>query len=79
MSGNLISSIHGQQWQVKALMSILEHLQQVCDRLQQGEFSSEAMVSQGILLPALQAFGWPIFDTQVVIPKYPVAGHLQKC
>lgn len=57
-------------------MSILEHLQQVCDRLQHGEFSSEAMVSQGILLPALQALGWPVFDTQVCIPQYPLASHL---
>ncbi|URR36589.1 hypothetical protein NBE99_05495 [Thermosynechococcus sp. HN-54] len=57
-------------------MKILEHLQQVRDRLRQGEFTSEAMVSQGILLPALQALGWPVFDTQVVIPEYSVAGHL---
>ena len=38
-------------------------------------FPSEAAVSQGILLPALHELGWPVFDTQVVIPEFSLEGR----
>jgi predicted type IV restriction endonuclease len=43
--------------------------------LRQGVLTSEAAVSQGILLPALHELGWPVFDTSVVVPQYSVEGR----
>jgi predicted type IV restriction endonuclease len=47
----------------------LNHLQNIRDGIQEGRFTSEAAVSQGIVLPTLQLLGWPVFDISVVIPK----------
>ena len=44
-------------------------------RLREGAFTSEAAVSQGILLPALNELGWPVFDTTVVVPEYSLEGR----
>lgn len=37
-------------------------------------FVNEASVSQGIVLPILQALGWSVFDTAIVQPEYVVDG-----
>ncbi|HOV90298.1 MAG TPA: hypothetical protein PKW07_06250 [Syntrophorhabdaceae bacterium] len=56
-------------------MAILNHIEKVQERLRRGEFTSEAAVSQGILLPALHELGWPVFDTNVVVPEFSVEGR----
>ena len=42
--------------------------------LRSDAFSSEAAVSQGILLSALHELGWPVFDISVVVPEFSLEG-----
>ena len=56
-------------------MAIANHIEKVRHGLREGRFTSEAAVSQGILLPALYALGWPVFDTSIVIPEFSVEGR----
>ena len=49
-------------------------VQQIQSRLKTGQFVNEAAVSQGAVLPILQALGWPIFDAQIVCPEYTIEG-----
>ncbi|WDN89969.1 putative type IV restriction endonuclease [Desulfosarcina sp. BuS5] len=56
-------------------MAITEHIEKVKEGLREGKFTSEAAVSQGILLPALHELGWPVFDTSVIIPEFSVGGR----
>jgi hypothetical protein len=56
-------------------MEIANHIEKVRQGLREGRFTSEAAVSQGILLPALLALGWPVFDTSIVIPEFSVEGR----
>ena len=37
-------------------------------------YSSEQAVSQGVVLRLLNVLGWPVYDTQTVIPEYGVEG-----
>lgn len=57
--------------QEDALVNIV---QQVQSRLKTGQFVNEASVSQGAVLPILQALGWPVFDAQMVCPEYTLEG-----
>lgn len=56
-------------------MAISNHIEKVRERLRRGEFTSEAAVSQGILLPALHELGWPVFDTSIVVPEFSLEGR----
>jgi len=56
-------------------MAIGNHIERVRSGLREGKFTSEAAVSQGILLPALHELGWPVFDTSIVIPEFSVEGR----
>jgi hypothetical protein len=56
-------------------MPIANHIEKVRNGLREGRFTSEAAVSQGILLPALHELGWPVFDTSIVIPEFSVEGR----
>ena len=56
-------------------MAIANHIEKVRQGLREGKFTSEAAVSQGILLPALYSLGWPVFDTSIVIPEFSVEGR----
>lgn len=56
-------------------MAIANHIEKVRHGLREGRFTSEAAVSHGILLPALHALGWPVFDTSIVIPEFSVEGR----
>jgi len=56
-------------------MAIAIHIEKVRQGLREGRFTSEAAVSQGILLPALHVLGWPVFDTTIVIPEFSVEGR----
>lgn len=53
-------------------MPLTEQIERVKADLRQGKFTSEASVSQGILLPILQEVGWNVFDTSLVTPEYSV-------
>jgi len=50
-------------------------LKKVQEGLRQGSYTSEASVSQGILLPALNELGWPVFDTSIVVPEFSLEGR----
>lgn len=56
-------------------MPIEDFIEKAQGLLRQGTLMSEAAVSQGILLPALNELGWPVFDTSVVVPEYSVEGR----
>ena len=56
-------------------MAIANHIEKVRQGLREGRFTSEAAVSQGILLPALHELGWPVFNTSIVIPEFSVEGR----
>ncbi len=58
--------------QAEALVRIVQQIQ---SRLKTGQFVNEAAVSQGAVLPILQALGWSIFDAQIVCPEYTVEGR----
>lgn len=57
------------------LMELREHILRIQDNIRAGRFANEAAVSQGIVLPFLQALGWPTYDTRVVSPEYGVEGR----
>lgn len=56
-------------------MKLAKHIQKLREDLRKGKFTSEAAVSQGILLPTLHVLGWPVFDTSIVTPEYTVEGR----
>jgi hypothetical protein len=56
-------------------MAINNHIEKIRKGLREGKFTSEAAVSQGILLPTLHELGWPVFDTSIVVPEFTVEGR----
>lgn len=56
-------------------MGIANHIIKIREELRAGRYTSEAAVSQGIVLPTLHELGWPVFDTSVVIPEFSVGGR----
>jgi hypothetical protein len=56
-------------------MTINDQIEKTKEAIRQGKFTSEAAVSQGILLPFLHALGWPVFDTSIVVPEYSLEGR----
>jgi hypothetical protein len=55
--------------------ALVDVVQQIQSRLRAGYFVNEASVSQGAVLPILQALDWPVFDAQIVCPEYTVEGR----
>ena len=55
-------------------LTLKEHIDDICDRLEKGVFIGENAISQGIVLRLLRALNWPIFNTQIVRPEYSVEG-----
>ena len=55
-------------------MTLKEHIDDIRDRLEKGEFIGEAAVVHGIVLRLLEALTWPKFNPQVIIPEYSVEG-----
>lgn len=47
----------------------------VRDGLRRGAYPDEAKVSQGIVMRVLDALGWPVFDTGVVVREYRIKGR----
>ena len=53
-------------------MTLEEHINDIRERLRNGEYPNEAAVSSGIVRKLLDALGWPVYSTQVVFPEYSV-------
>jgi hypothetical protein len=53
-------------------MSLIERIHTVRQRLREKALVNEASVSIGVVLPILDALGWPAFDPSVVAPEYNV-------
>jgi len=56
-------------------MSLGSLIQEIRQHMERGELQNEAAVSQGVVLPILNDLGWPVFDTGLVIPQYPLEGR----
>ena len=55
-------------------MTLNETITEIQEKLRKGLFPNEAAVSQGAVLPVLNALGWPVFNNTVVFPQYAVEG-----
>ena len=53
-------------------MALEDTIQQIQGKLRTGSFGNEASVSNGAVLPILNDLGWPVFNTAVVHPEYPI-------
>lgn len=56
-------------------MILKEHIDDIRNRLKEGEYISEIDISNRIVVRLLQELGWPIFDAWTVIFEYAVAGN----
>jgi predicted type IV restriction endonuclease len=56
-------------------MSLEKHIEEIRIGIKSGRFTSEAAVSQGIVLRILHALSWPAYDTQIVCPEYSLMGR----
>lgn len=52
-----------------------DHIRAIQEGIKSGTFTSQAAVSQGIVLRILQGLSWPTFDITVVCPEYPLNGR----
>ena len=55
-------------------MTLKEAISDIQGKLKKGLLPNEAAVSQGAVLPVLNALGWPVFNNIVVCPQYTVGG-----
>lgn len=55
-------------------MDIKNTIKSIANDIKHGRFTSEASVSQGIVLRLLSVLGWDIFDAEIVIPEYSIFG-----
>ena len=53
-------------------MALEETIRRIQGNLRTGSFGNEASVTNGAVLPILNDLGWPVFNTAVVHPQYPV-------
>ena len=53
-------------------MPLRERISNARDLIQAGRLANEAAVSSGVVLPILDALGWPAFDPSIVAPEYSV-------
>lgn len=56
-------------------MSLKERIENARRLLREDRLANEAAVSSGVVLPLLDALGWPVFDPNVVAPEYRVEGR----
>ena len=56
-------------------MALERDIEEIRAGFKTGRFGSEAAVSQGIVLRLLSALGWPIHDTQAIIPQFVLGGR----
>ena len=52
-----------------------ELILRIRETMRTGQFVNEASITNGVVLPILNALGWPVFDTTVVAPEYTVEGR----
>ncbi|MGI9347184.1 MAG: hypothetical protein ACR2PV_04275 [Gammaproteobacteria bacterium] len=53
-------------------MSLKDNIKDIQSRLKKNAYPNEQAISQGIVLPLLGAMGWPVFETDKVVPEYRV-------
>ncbi len=53
-------------------MGIKNQLNEIQLAIRAGQFANEASVSRGVVMRLLQALGWPVFETNIVWPEYPL-------
>ncbi len=51
------------------------HLKAIQEAIRAGSFTTQASVSQGIILRILQVLDWPTFEINIVSPEYPINGR----
>jgi hypothetical protein len=56
-------------------MALEQDIDEIRAAIKAGGFANEAAVSQGIILRLLYTLGWPVYDTQRVIPEYALEGR----
>lgn len=56
-------------------MNLEDHISDIQNKLKNNQYPNEQSISQGIVLRILQAIGWPVYDTQMVIPEYSIEGR----
>lgn len=56
-------------------MKIVNDILDIRKKLENGEYPNEQAISQGVVLRLLSLLGWPVYDTQIVIPEYKVGGR----
>lgn len=56
-------------------MALRERIDNARELIQSGRLVNEAAVSSGVVLPILDALGWPAFDPSIVAPEYGVANR----
>ncbi len=54
------------------MSALVERITFARQRLSESAFGSEAAISAGVVLPVLDALGWPTYDPSVVVPEYRV-------
>lgn len=54
------------------MSALIERITFARQRLAESAFGSEAAISAGVVLPVLDALGWPTYDPSVVVPEYRV-------
>ncbi len=54
---------------------LLQRIENARARISGGRLLNEAAVSSGVVLPILDALGWPVFDPAVVAPEHGVGGR----
>ena len=55
-------------------MTLKEHIDDIRDRIEKGEFPNEAAVCDDIVRRLVHELGWPRYQSQIVYPQYPVEG-----
>lgn len=55
-------------------MDLKNTIKSIANDIKHDRFTSEASVSQGIVLRLLSVLGWNIYDTEIVIPEYSIRG-----
>ena len=55
-------------------MTLKEHIKDIRNRLEKGEFPNEAAVCDDIVRRLVHELGWPRYQPQIVYPQYPVEG-----
>lgn len=56
-------------------MPLRERINNARELIQSGRLANEAAVSSGVVLPILDALGWPAFDPSIVAPEYGVSNR----